>query len=60
MNEAFKCCVFYFYFRPFPHGSPRAAEPPTSAEEKETVGRQIRALLEEGPHTAKEISSAIR
>jgi hypothetical protein len=34
--------------------------PPTLAEEKETVGGQIRALLEEGPHTAKAISSAIR
>ena len=28
-------------------------------EETETVRRQIRTLLEEGPHTAKEISSAI-
>lgn len=36
------------------------AEPPTPLEEKETVRRQIRALLEEGPHTAKEISFAIR
>jgi len=37
-----------------------AADPPTPVEEKETVRRQIRALLEEGPHTAKEISFAIR
>lgn len=29
-------------------------------EEKETVRRRIRALLEEGPHSAKEISFAIR
>jgi hypothetical protein len=36
-------------------------KPPSSpAEEKETVRRQIRALLEQGPHTAKEISFAVR
>jgi len=34
--------------------------PSTPAEEKETVRRQIRALLEKGPHSAKEISFAIR
>jgi predicted Zn-ribbon and HTH transcriptional regulator len=34
--------------------------PSTPVEEKETVRRQIRALLEEGPHSAKEISFAIR
>jgi hypothetical protein len=28
-------------------------------EETETTRRQIRTLLEEGPHTAKEISSAV-
>lgn len=37
-----------------------AAEPPTPVEEKETTRRRIRALLEEGPHTAKELSFAIR
>lgn len=37
-----------------------AAKPPTPFEEKETVRRQIRALLEEGPHTAIEISFAVR
>jgi predicted Zn-ribbon and HTH transcriptional regulator len=36
-----------------------AADPPTPIEEKETVRRQIRAYLEEGPHTAKELSVAI-
>lgn len=38
----------------------QSATPPTPVEEKDTVRRQIRALLEEGPHTAKEISLAIR
>ncbi|MBF8260053.1 MAG: hypothetical protein HW377_2427, partial [Actinobacteria bacterium] len=37
-----------------------AAKPPTTIEEKETVRRQIRAILEKGPHTAIEISFAIR
>ena len=37
-----------------------AAEPPIPVEEKDTVRRQIRALLMAGPHTAKEISAAIR
>jgi len=37
-----------------------AAAPPTPVEEKDTVRRQIRALLEEGPHAAKEISFAVR
>jgi len=36
------------------------AKPPTPVEEKDTVRRQIRALLEDGPHNAKEISFAIR
>lgn len=31
-----------------------------SAVEKETARRRIRALLEEGPHGAKEISFSIR
>jgi len=34
--------------------------PSTPAAEKETIRRQIRALLEEGAHSAKEISFAIR
>lgn len=34
--------------------------PSIPAEGKETVRRQIRALLEKGPHSAKEISIAIR
>ena len=34
--------------------------PSTPAEEKETVRRQIRTLLEDRPHSAKEISFAIR
>ena len=38
------------------HGGSTRGEP----EETETVRRQIRALLEEGPLTAKEISSAVR
>jgi len=37
-----------------------AAKPPTPVEEKDTVRRQIRALLEDGPHSAKEISFAAR
>lgn len=37
-----------------------AAKPPTPVEEKNTVRRQIRAILEKGPHTAIEISFAIR
>lgn len=36
------------------------AVPPPPAEEKETVRRRIRALLEEGPQTAKDISFAVR
>lgn len=32
----------------------------TLPEEKETARRRIRALLEEGPHTASEISAAVR
>jgi hypothetical protein len=36
-------------------------EPPsTPSEEKETVRRRLRSLLEEGPRTAKEISLSIR
>ena len=34
--------------------------PSTPSEERETVRRRIRTLLEEGPHTAKEISFAVR
>jgi hypothetical protein len=34
--------------------------PSTPAENRETVRRQIRSLLEEGPHSAKEISFSIR
>jgi len=34
--------------------------PSTPAEDRETVRRQIRALLEESPHSAKEISFSIR
>jgi hypothetical protein len=34
--------------------------PSTPAVEKETARRKIRALLEEGPHSAKEISFSIR
>jgi predicted Zn-ribbon and HTH transcriptional regulator len=36
----------------------RAPAPPP--EEKETARRRIRRLLETGPHTAKEISFAVR
>ncbi|MFA6147015.1 MAG: transcriptional regulator [bacterium] len=38
----------------------RPKKPPTPPEESGTVRQQIRALLEEGPLTALEISSAIR
>ena len=34
--------------------------PSIPSEEKETIRRRIRALLEEGPHSAKEISFAVR
>jgi hypothetical protein len=34
--------------------------PSSPVEEKETVRRRIRSLLEEGPHTAKEISLSVR
>lgn len=34
--------------------------PAPPAEETETARRRIRKLLEEGPHTAKEISFAVR
>ncbi|HSL91466.1 MAG TPA: hypothetical protein VK863_02360 [Candidatus Limnocylindrales bacterium] len=34
--------------------------PSTPSEDRETVRRQIRALLEEGAHSAKEISFTIR
>ncbi len=37
---------------------PRPPAPPS--EEKETLRRRIRSLLEDGPHTAKEISFAAR
>jgi predicted Zn-ribbon and HTH transcriptional regulator len=34
--------------------------PSTPAEDRETVRRQIRAFLEDSPHSAKEISFSIR
>lgn len=40
---------------------PMSSKPPsTPSEERETVRRRIRTLLEEGSHTAKEISFAVR
>lgn len=38
----------------------KPAAPPTPVEEKETARRRIRALIEDRPHTAKEISFAVR
>ncbi len=37
-----------------------ARPPAPPSEEKETLRRRIRAFLEEGPHTAREISFAVR
>jgi len=37
-----------------------ARKPPIPPVDRETARHQIRTLLEEGPHTAKEISSVIR